>query len=276
MIGRMLRAIAAVLVLSAVAASGPATMTGQLLAYQDGFVFFTNGAGFRVEPGVKILNDVVRTPATELPRARLYARAVFDPAGAVAELDLSHAPLPIEPLTPQLAALSVQQTPSYPNPDLAQPPSNYSGTSGAGSIEGSGRPVLVVVTVQVPPLTPPAAQIFITTDSSGWNPQAIQMDRIDALHFRITRRLAAGTVMNYLYTRGSFQTQERAQNGLQREPRHLVITDADVRAVNDTVYNWADAITGSQSAQPNAIPTPYNPAPFPNLPAGYPTPHPRD
>ena len=270
----LLRVVAACLVFAAVAASGPASMTGQLLAYQDGFVFFTNGAGFRVEPGVKVLNDVVKTPATEVPRARLYARAIFDNAGAVAELDLSHAPLPIEPLTPQIEAFSVQQSPTYPNPDLAPHPSSYSGTTG-GSIAGTGKPVLVVVTVQVPPLTPPAAQIYITTDSSGWNPQAIQMDRIDALHFRITRKLAAGTVLNYLYTRGSFQSQERAQNGLQRDPRHLIITDADVRAVNDTVYNWADAITGSQSAQPNAIPTPYNPAPFPNLPAGYPTPHPR-
>ncbi|MEO9263422.1 MAG: hypothetical protein ABI282_04965 [Candidatus Baltobacteraceae bacterium] len=274
MIHRIVRAMALLLVLATVAASGDMALTGQLLAYQDGFVFFTNGAGFRVAPGVKILDIATKGPSADLPRPRIYARAVFDSAGAVTELDLSRAPLPIEPLSDAIAKYSVQQSPSYPNPDLIPKPSDLKGAPNAGSIAGSGRPVLVVITVQVPVLTPPAAGVYITTDTSGWNPQAIQMDRIDALHFRITRRIASGTILRYLYTRGALQSEERAANGLDRSPRLLAVTDADVRAVNDTVYNWADTLTGSQSVQPNTIPTPYNPAPFPNLPTGMPTPHP--
>ncbi len=267
-------AIAAALLFATVAAAGSVSMTGQLLAFQDGFVFFTNGAGFRVETGVKIIDDATKSATTDLPRPRMYARAVFDAHGSVAELDLSQTPLPIEALSGDVASYSVQQTPAYPDPELAPKASDISGYPAAGSIAGTGRPVLVVVTVQVPPLTPPGAQIFIATDSSGWNPQAIQMDRIDALHFRITRRFASGTVLNYLYTRGSLQSEERGENGLERNARRVAVTDADVRAVNDIVYNWADTIAGTQTVQPNVIPTPYNPAPFPNLPSGLPTPHP--
>ena len=40
------------------------------------------------------------------------------------------------------------------------------------------------------------------------------MDRIDALHFVAVRHMASGTVLYYLYTRGSLQTQERGPNGL--------------------------------------------------------------
>ncbi len=39
------------------------------------------------------------------------------------------------------------------------------------------------------------AQIYIATDVSGWNPQAIMMDRIDALHFVAIQRMASGTVI---------------------------------------------------------------------------------
>src|SRR6202030_2314985 len=81
------------------AATGAISITGQILAYQDGFVFFTNGDGFRVAPDLKILNDATKAPSTDVPRPRIYARAVFDANGTVTELDLSRAPLPLEPLS---------------------------------------------------------------------------------------------------------------------------------------------------------------------------------
>jgi hypothetical protein len=132
--------------------------------------------------------------------------------------------------------------------------------------------VLVTYDVQVPPNTAFSASVYITTDASGWNPQAIPMDRSDALHYQITRRLNSGTIFRYLYDRGAFQSQESAENGLQRTPREIVVTDADVRVVRDTVYAWNDTLNGTYNQQPNAAPTPYNPAPFPNIPHGYPTP----
>lgn len=252
-----------------------ASMTGQLLAYQGGYVFFTTGDGFRVAPDVAILDDATRKPTTIRPVPRVYARANFDDKGIVTELDLSQSPLPVEPLPDNVRQFAVQLSPHLPNPELDAPAmtTTINNTSTVGRTF-SGKPVLVVITVQVPPSTPPTAEVYLTTDTTGWNAQAIQLDRIDALHFRITRKIPSGTVMRYLYTRGSFQSEERGENGLDRQPRQVIIGDADVRAVNDVVYNWADQTTGGVTSQPFAIPTPFNPAPFPNLPSGAPTPHP--
>ena len=50
-------------------AAAPVTISGQLLAYQDGFVFFTTGDGFRVAPNVTILDEQTKHPATRRARA---------------------------------------------------------------------------------------------------------------------------------------------------------------------------------------------------------------
>jgi hypothetical protein len=95
------------------------------------------------------------------------------------------------------------------------------------------------------------------------------MDRVDALHYEIIRSYPSGTIFHYLYDRGSFQSKEVAQNGLDRTPRNFIVPDADVREVSDTVYAWQDAVPGNiNQAQPQTMPSPYNPAPFPNLPPG--------
>ena len=95
------------------------------------------------------------------------------------------------------------------------------------------------------------------------------MDRVDALHYQITRRFNSGTIFHYLYDRGSLQTQEIAQNGLARAPRNFVVTDADVRVIRDTVYAWQDAAPGGlNQVQPQIMPTPYNPGAIPEPTAG--------
>ena len=248
-------------------------ITGQLLAYQDGYVFFTNGNGFKVSADVKVLDDASKAPTATKPRARMFARALFNPAGEVTELDLSKNEFPLEPLSPLVESYVVQASPSYANPDFTKP----AATTRSGVVESfNGKPVLVTITVLVPADTPRNAQIYIATDQSSWNPQAVQMDRVDALHFRVTRSLRSGTILHYLYDRGALTSSESAENGLTREPRELTVRDADVSAHNDTVYRWADQSPfGTNQIQPNVVPTPYNPAPFPNLPAGFPTPHPQ-
>jgi len=246
-------------------------ITGQLLAYQDGYVFFTNGNGFKVSPSVKVLDDATKAPSVSPPHVRQFARAVFNDAGEVVELDLAKKEFPLEPLNPLVESYVVQASPSYPNPELAGKPAT---TRSGLPLSFSGKPVLVNITVQVPATTPMTAQIYIATDQSAWNPQAVEMDRVDALHFRVTRHFPSGTILHYLYTRGSLQSEERAENGLDRDAREMVVNDADVRAINDTVYQWADQSPASGTRiQPNVVPTPYNPAPFPNLPSVIPTPH---
>ena len=239
----------ALLAIFLTAASPSLVVTGQLLAYQDGFVFFTTGDGFRVAPAVLIRDAASGGPSKIVPGPRVWARVHFDPNGTVTELDLSRKPLPPEGSFDDVARFAVALSSPVPNPDLL-PASPAPGHPLAPTQHFSGRPVLVTFTVQVPPTTPFGASVYITTDASGWNAQAIPLDRIDTLHYQITRRLNSGTIVRYLYDRGSFQSEEIAQNGLQRAPRELVVTDADVRAERDTVYAWADAVTGNNSSSP--------------------------
>jgi len=253
------------------AATAPVTITGQLLAYQDGYVFFTTGDGFKLAPNVTILDEQTQKPTTHAPVPRDYARAVFNESGQVIEIDIASKPYPVGPLPESAQAFAVAASSPYPDPDLAHAPP----TSRNGVIERfTGKPVLVHFSVQVPPTTPLNAQVFIATDQSDWNPEAIAMDRVDALHFVVIRRIASGTILHYLYTRGSLQTEEVGPNGLSMRPRELVVSDSDSDSTNGVVAAWADTNSHGLLSQPSVFPTPYNPAPFPNLPHGAPTPHP--
>ncbi len=267
MIRRSVGPAVVLLAILLLAASSSTVVTGQLLAYQDGYVFFTTGDGFHVASNVAIRDAQTRGPTGVAPAPRVWARATFDATGTVTELDLSRKPLPQEGSFDDVARFAVTLSPTVPNPDLL-PASPAPGQTVAVQQHFSGRPVLVTFTAQVPPNTPFTATVYMSTDASGWNAQAIPMDRTDALHYQITRRLNSGTIFRYLYDRGSFQSVEVAENGLQRAPRQIVVADADVRVVTDKIYAWIDSVNGGYNLSPTGLPTPYNPAPFPNLPPG--------
>jgi len=267
---RAFRVAALLLGVALLADDAPVELTGQILAYQQGYVFFTTGDAFRIAPDAPIFDDKTKSATTLRPGPRIFARAVFDQTGTITTLYVTRSALPIEPIPPQIEQFAIASSPKVPNPELGGPPLTANGVP----ITYSGKPVVVRIVVQVPTTTPPTAILYISTDQSGWNPQAIHMDRVDALHFQVLRKINSGTVLHYFYTRGSLQSEELAKNGLTVTPRRLTVNDADAQSVSDTVYGWADTTSGGQSAQPNALPTPYNPAPFPNLPGGYPTPHP--
>jgi hypothetical protein len=264
---RSLSVLVASLAVLLIAATSNIVVSGQLLAYQDGFVFFTTGDGFRVAPHVTIRDAHTNGPTNVVPAPRVWARATFDASGTVTELDLSRQPLPQEGSFEDVARFAVTLSTPMPNPDLI-PATPAPGETAAPQQHFSGRPVLVTFNAQVPPNTPFTASVYVTTDASGWNAQAIPMTRIDTLHYSITRRLNSGTIFRYLYDRGSFQSVEIAENGLQRTPRQIVVTDADVRVIHDTIYAWVDSLGGGFNQSPTGLPTPYNPAPFPNLPPG--------
>lgn len=260
------------LVAIAVAGAGAQAIrvTGEILAYQSGYVFFTTGDGFHVSPSVTILDAKTGRPTTLRPAPMEYARATFDDQGQVVELDLSTSPLPAEGDFALVQRYAVALSTPVPNPDLAAP----STALPERAIQGNGRPVLVVFKVQVPPTTPINASVYMTTDQSGWNPQAIPMLRTDALHFEVVERLAVGTVIHYLFTRGSFSSVERSEGGLDIAPRTALVRNVDDEVYNNVVYRWSDENVQGQLMQPNVFPTPFNPAPFPNLPPGIHTPRP--
>ncbi len=270
--GAVLVALCLAILASVGAGAQSIRVTGQLLAYQGGYVFFTTGDGCRVAPAVAITDAKTGGPTTLRPQPRIWAQATFDAQGTVVALALSRAPLPPEGDFALVRRFAIALSSPYPNPDLVQPHS----TLPVHATQGSGRPVVVLFQVQVPATTPFDASIYITTDASDWNPQAIPMQRVDALHFRVVERLNVGTVFHYLFTRGSFASEERSQGGIEVKPRTVLVTNVDDQVYSSIVYRWADQSTGGELMQPNVFPTPYNPAPFPNLPPGIHTPAPGD
>lgn len=254
----------AVLLLGAAAAGQSTVVTAQILDYEKGYVFFTTGDGFHVAPGVSIVNG----PAV----ARRYARVTFDASGTVTKIEVSKTKLAPEGDLASVHRYAIALSPPQPNPDLAQPP-----PGGLCGRTRGGEMVALSVTVQVPPSTGLTDSVYMTSDQSGWNYQAYRLDRIDALHYRTNLRLLSGTVMHVLIDRGSAQSVQVQENGIDQAPILLCIGDTDAQAKSIVVYRWADESSGGLPAVPQTMPTPYNPAPFPNLPqppGSKPTPQP--
>jgi hypothetical protein len=224
--------------------------SGQILDYQNGYVFFTTGDGFHVAPDVKIDDAAGGGPTKLVPQTRVYARASFDTgSGAVVELSLSVHKLPDEAAYDAIRKYAIALSTPAPNPDLGTSPGFR------------GLPVEVTFVVEVPPKTPFADEIYLSTDQSGWSATAIRMDRVDAEHYRVTKTFSSGTKLLYRYTRGSWQSADIGQNGLQMKPRLLVVQNSDVQIKTDIVYGWQDENQFAPDLG-NALPTPFNPNPF--------------
>ncbi len=227
--------------------------SGQLLDLRGGFVFFTTGDGFRLAPAVSYTDFATGGPTKLVPKTGIYASAGFNPVtGEVVTIALSRHPIAPQAAYEDIERFAIVATTPQPNPELV-------------AKEGiSGRPVIVTFTALVPITTQLGDIVYMQTDQSNWNPQAIRLDRIDALHYRVTLRLDSGTKFLYRYTRGSTQSVETGRNGLQISPRDLFVKNLEVKNQDDTVYNWADQNpAGNAPPGPDSIPTPYNPQPFP-------------
>lgn len=254
--------LSGVMLLGAANAGQSTVVTAQLLDFEKGYVFFTTGDGFHVAPDVTIVNG----PAV----ARRYARVTFDASGVVTKIEISKAKLPPEGDVASLHRYAVALSPAQPNPDLA-PAAGLDRCSRTRP----GKMVALSVTIQVPPTTPLTDTVYMTSDQSGWNYQAYRLDRIDALHYRTLLKMYSGTEMHVLFDRGGAQSVQVQENGIDQAPYMLCIGDEDAQAFTRTVYRWADQQAAALPAVPQAMPTPYNPAPFPNLPSVIRTPAPR-
>ena len=276
MMSRLAAALAAALVLAAalpsLAQEQLVRFTGQLLDVRGGYVFFTSGDSFKLAPSPKMLDYDTGKPTALQPRPKLFARAIVDPATKqVVELDLTTKRLATD------AAYAVTA-----NPLSATKPA----TERAPEIVGqrrTGREVAVAFIVVVPASTPLNAQIYISTDASGWNPQAIKMDRVDAQTYRAVRRFASGTKFAWRVTRGSWNSVEIGPDGLEAPAHQYEAAEVDAQRATTTVVAWSDNRGNvPEAAQPGAIPTPFNPNPFPpggifphpaaTPPGGFPTP----
>ncbi len=250
-----------------VSAQADAVVAVQVLDFEKGFIFFTTGDGFRVAPAVAI-TDYRTGASAQPPQSRDWARVTFDQIGNVIKIQISKAKLPAEGDLSAIRRFAVALSTSQPNPDLAP----RAGAPSSCANVRPGKSVTLNITVQVPPSTPLTDTVYMTTDQSGWNAQAYRMDRRDVLHYRTQLKLLSGTVLHLLFDRGSMQSVQLAENGIEQSPYTICIGDEDAQTFTRTVYHWADQQAGASLPIPLSMPTPYNPAPFPNLPTPQPRP----
>jgi hypothetical protein len=261
----MRRIVAAALGVILLSATGAGTVvTAKILDYERGYIFFTTGDGFRVAPGVQILQYGSDRPAASAPHVRQYARVTFDDSGVVTKIELSDARLPLQGDLSAVHRFAVALSTPAPNPDLANPPRTICQVQ-------AGKLVTVNINVEVPPSTKITDSVYMTTDQSGWNPLAYHLDRVDALHYRTTLRLLSGTILKYLFDRGSASSIQVAESGVEQPPQTLCVGDAPM-AVGSRVFRWGDETSSGTLPVPQTMPTPFNPAPFPNLPSQTPPP----
>jgi hypothetical protein len=232
------------LAVTAVAADTP---RGRILDFENGYVVMSDGRSFRVAADLQVVDAVSGQPTQMKPAPGLFARLTLDAAGNVVQIALASTPKAAAPgpIPSQAVALPVP---------AAQP----------GRPQGVYAPVTFLVLV--PSTTQPGDQVYLSTSESSWNPTAVRMDRLDGRHFRVIIEVPVGSAFLYLYTRGSPQSIERARNGLQRVARTLSLTSAAPQAQAETIAHWGDEVGTSILPPPQTFPTPYNPAPFPNLP----------
>ncbi|MFN2459921.1 MAG: hypothetical protein ABR591_04470 [Candidatus Velthaea sp.] len=244
------------------AAAVRVTFAGQLLDVRNGYAYFTSGDACRISAAVRI-SDAATGAAAPAPHAKAFVRATVDPAtGTIVAFAISKQRLAVQPGDAKSCAVA-PLTAEVPAPELNQ---------GRGK---TGKPVPVTFYVQVPPTTALTESVYMTTDASGWIPNAIKLDRVDALHYRLTRVFASGTKFAYRYTRGSWNSVERGQDLLEPPPHQFLVNEVDAARHDDIVYHWSDESGTAQQAGPNGIPTPFNANPFgnqPGLPTGMPQP----
>jgi hypothetical protein len=115
----------------------------------------------------------------------------------------------------------------------------------ASSQPFSGAPLaqLIPVTfvVTVPPRTPSRDIVYMATDASNWVPNGVRMSPVSGNRWTVTLNLGKGASIKYKYTRGSWQTAETNQSGMEIPNRSLTITQTqDEQHVDDIVVRWSD------------------------------------
>ena len=212
----------------------PLALTGQIVDLERGYIVFTTGDALRLAPGSTVVDANTEQPPAFALTPGLYASVVIDTTtGLVASVRVSHKPipagLPVDQVPRQFVAVASSPV---PNPDVNPPPSLTKSV-----LSGD---VLVTVKVTVPPNTPFGDDVYLATDTSGWNALAIKLQRLDGRRFGITFHLAFGSTFHYLFTRGSWHTVERDRAGLERPARTLQASGSDSLTIDATVYRWAD------------------------------------
>jgi hypothetical protein len=167
--------------------------TAQLLDVVPGYVYFTTGDVFPTVEPLRVIDADTGLPTSKTPAVKMFARATFDPVShKIIELAITRRRLPTSTSEAQVVEFAIPATNGDKAPELAGPAI-------------TGKQVAVVFEVTVPPTTSLTDEIYISTDVSQWNPQAIRLDRTDAYRYRAIRYFASGTKFAYRVTRGTWR-----------------------------------------------------------------------
>lgn len=101
--------------------------------------------------------------------------------------------------------------------------------------------VKVRISVKVPGYTPKNAEVFIVGDKpelGSWDPGKVRLSRNGDGSYGIELNALPGSVLEYKYTRGSWETVEKGRDFSELDNRRAAVTGA--AAINDTVLNWTD------------------------------------
>ena len=233
------------------------TYTGQLLDVRNNYVYFTTGDAFAAIDPLRIVSYETGNVTTVQPVAKMFAKASFDPkTHKIIELAITSKRVPVTQSTSALIGYAVAKSQKSSAAELA------------GGTPMTGKPVAVVFEVNAPPTTNITDTLYISTDAGGWNPMEIKLDRVDAYRYRAERTYASGTKFSYRVTRGSWNSVERGEDGLDSAPHQFVVREVDALAARANVYHWSDENAAHPQAGPMSIPTPYNSNPFGGGPGG--------
>ena len=194
---------------------------GQLLAIAPPYIIFVTGDALRLRAGIAIPNGATLGSAVlvSIDRSRLDVDRIALDAHASDEIDIAFLPREFVSVSPKSAPVDARLR------------------AARTTLPGANAIANVTLDVTVPTNTPPADDVYVSTERSNFSPAEIRMQRVDSRRFTVTIPLDASGKLRYQYTRGSYATVERDRSGGIIQPH--VADGTSARGV-DTVTRWAD------------------------------------
>lgn len=201
---------------------------GQVLAIAPPYVVFVTGDAFRLYAGTTVPADVTlgSTVLVTIDRASHDIVALARDARADDAIDIAEIPRDFVVVAPKSARVVA--------------PDRVAATLGAARgplATAPGVAASVTLAVTVPANTPPADDVYVSTDRSNFSPAEVRMERIDSRRFTATVPLGPSGRLRYQYTRGTYASVERDRSGGIVAPH---VADGASARHDDTVIRWAD------------------------------------
>jgi predicted alpha/beta superfamily hydrolase len=119
---------------------------------------------------------------------------------------------------------------------------------GAALAQRASTAVSVTISVTVPADTPNDGDVFLAGNlmTPAWRPNGVRMDRVENARYATKLELPAAATLEYKFTRGSWDTVEKAESGADISNRRLKVEPGLV--VTDVVRRWGAGSGGPGTA----------------------------